>query len=143
MDSEELKRKIELGKIDYYTQSSVSSSDTSPSSGIGSPPSCSSSSSPKKSSEKSNSISQKIAALQISGESSWKKRISKLNPEVEIGDSLEGGNGDVVKEQKRVNGILANRLSMLESSQESWRKRVGEKDAKEFTVQGENLLLIF
>ncbi|ODN05316.1 Supervillin [Orchesella cincta] len=74
--------------------------------------------------KKGQGISQKIAALQISGESSWKKRVSKPNPEIEI---TEG--------EKR-NGILANRLSMLETSQESWRKRVGEKDAKDFTVQG-------
>ncbi|CAL8070140.1 unnamed protein product [Orchesella dallaii] len=74
--------------------------------------------------KKGQAISQKIAALQISGESSWKKRVSKPNPEIEI---TEG--------EKR-NGILANRLSMLETSQESWRKRVGEKDAKDFTVQG-------
>lgn len=150
------KRKIELGKIDfsnlYDAQTHQSSSEaTSPSSGISSPTNDNNSamlsasttpsgSSPKKS---SNAITERIAALQISGESSWKKRVFRRSPEDDISS---GGEGQADKptsaaaaqasRERQNNGILANRLSMLESSQESWRKRVCEKDAKEFTVQG-------
>ena len=49
----------------------------------------------------------------------------------ELADSLAASGGD----RLRPSGI-ANRLSCLEGAQANWRNRVGEKDVRQFTVEG-------
>ncbi|CAG7834921.1 unnamed protein product [Allacma fusca] len=88
-----------------------------------------------------NSIAEKIAALQTNGEVGWKKRMVKINPDypdkekVVVPPTDQNDNVELRKNNKD-SSVIANRLSQLESSQEKWKKRVGENDANIFTVQG-------
>ncbi|XP_070569856.1 supervillin-like isoform X3 [Ptychodera flava] len=91
----------------------------------------------------SSSISDRLSALQQSGETDWKKRISKFDDTTFIRD-IGGQNGvDDVKPREKSNGgglprpqSIAERLQQLQSCEVTWKGRVESHDAEQYTVTG-------
>ncbi|XP_049958498.1 supervillin [Schistocerca serialis cubense] len=94
------------------------------------------------------SIADRLAALQKSGDTQWRKRISHLNPEDEITiiatknqiNELQAHHrdpdGDTGSATASPGSILADRLGKLDAATQGWRKRVGPTDADCFSVAG-------
>lgn len=91
----------------------------------------------------------RLAALQKSGEN-WKRRVEPQRhlvlgqrPKSFIaGESRTPNASDVVHRMKLTPGSgvrpesIADRLSLLTGSQDSWKSKVAEKDTNMFTVEG-------
>ena len=72
--------------------------------------------------------------MQKSGDSEWRKRISKPSPESSDADAnLLITTNNIVDEKP---SSIADRLKVLENAQLGWKKRVNEADAVQFTVAG-------
>ncbi|XP_034185902.2 supervillin isoform X1 [Osmia lignaria lignaria] len=81
----------------------------------------------------SMSIAERLAALQRSGNTSWKRRIAPESPNPSDGLSA----GLLSKEELSIKqGVLADRLGKLESATEGWKKRIAASDVTKFTVAG-------
>ena len=74
--------------------------------------------------------------LKKSGEEDWKKRVSRPLDYDSAGSA--GSSPEVKRREKKLDlprpSSIADRLNLLENSQEGWKGRVGETDAKRFTV---------
>ncbi|XP_031843852.1 supervillin isoform X2 [Nomia melanderi] len=81
----------------------------------------------------SMSIADRLAALQRSGNTNWKRRIAS-----ESVNSTDGvSTSSPAKEELSIKqGVLADCLGKLESATEGWKKRVAVSDAMKFTVAG-------
>nr|XP_033325478.1 supervillin-like isoform X1 [Megalopta genalis]XP_033325479.1 supervillin-like isoform X1 [Megalopta genalis] len=79
----------------------------------------------------SMSIADRLAALQRSGNTNWKRRIAS-----ESAISLDGSGSSPKEELSIKQGVLADCLGKLESATEGWKKRVATSDAMKFTVAG-------
>ncbi|KOC65676.1 Supervillin [Habropoda laboriosa] len=81
----------------------------------------------------SMSIAERLAALQRSGNTNWKRRIA---PEMSnLSDALNSNSSN--KEELSIKqGVLADCLGKLESATEGWKKRIAASDATKFTVAG-------
>ncbi|CAD6226854.1 GSCOCG00005946001-RA-CDS [Cotesia congregata] len=77
----------------------------------------------------SMSIADRLAALQRSGTTDWKRRVTT---ETKSSDLCQKEKDELAIKQRR----LADRLEKLESAAEGWRKRVVETDAITFSVAG-------
>ncbi|XP_076662287.1 supervillin isoform X1 [Halictus rubicundus] len=81
----------------------------------------------------SMSIADRLAALQRSGNTNWKRRIAPESAVLSDGTS----NSSSTKEEPSIKqGVLADCLGKLESATEGWKKRVAASDAMKFTVAG-------
>ncbi|XP_065351908.1 supervillin isoform X6 [Cloeon dipterum] len=87
------------------------------------------------------SIAERLALLKQNGETEWKKRVPRASP----GDELaSNGNKDAgykpLQQSKSMpgsaRGILAEKLNQLDVAASDWKKRVGPKDAVDFSVAG-------
>ncbi|XP_069108272.1 serine-rich adhesin for platelets-like isoform X2 [Argopecten irradians] len=92
--------------------------------------------------ESGSSIKDRLSALKKSGDEEWRKRVSK-NLDFESPVDVKGRAASPVevklREKRSISPIarpssIADRLCQIKSSQEGWKERVGETDAKKFTV---------
>lgn len=78
-----------------------------------------------------------MAALQKSGDTEWRKRVSKPTPagsspsSATEADEAINSDGDIPTKSS-----IADRLKVLEAAQKTWQTRVHEPDAARFTVAG-------
>ncbi|XP_060818498.1 supervillin isoform X1 [Bombus pascuorum] len=81
----------------------------------------------------SMSIAERLAALQRSGNTNWKRRIAS-----ESSNSVDGVcSTSLNKEELSIKqGVLADCLGKLESATEGWKKRIAAPDVTKFTVAG-------
>ncbi|CAL7943188.1 unnamed protein product [Xylocopa violacea] len=80
----------------------------------------------------SMSIAERLAALQRSGSTNWKRRIAS-----ESNSSDGASNNSSNKEELSIKqGVLADCLGKLESAAEGWKKRIAASDVTKFTVAG-------
>ncbi|XP_012240348.1 supervillin isoform X1 [Bombus impatiens] len=81
----------------------------------------------------SMSIAERLAALQRSGNTNWKRRIAS-----ESSNSVDGVcSNSLNKEELSIKqGVLADCLGKLESATEGWKKRIAAPDVTKFTVAG-------
>ncbi|XP_043497626.1 supervillin-like isoform X2 [Polistes fuscatus] len=78
----------------------------------------------------SMSIADRLAALQRSGNTNWKRRIMSETSDVVNSTTFN-------KEELTIRqGVLADCLGKLESAAEGWKKRIAAPDAIKFTVAG-------
>nr|XP_050855846.1 supervillin isoform X1 [Vespula vulgaris] len=78
----------------------------------------------------SMSIADRLAALQRSGSTNWKRRIMSETSDVLCSTTFN-------KEELTIRqGVLADCLGKLESAAEGWKKRIAAPDAIKFTVAG-------
>ncbi|KAI4497986.1 hypothetical protein M0802_006810 [Mischocyttarus mexicanus] len=76
------------------------------------------------------SIADRLAALQRSGNTNWKRRIMSESSDVVSSTTFN-------KEELTIRqGVLADCLGKLESAAEGWKKRIAAPDAIKFTVAG-------
>ncbi|XP_060084350.1 uncharacterized protein LOC132563623 [Ylistrum balloti] len=90
----------------------------------------------------SSSIKDRLSALKKSGDEEWRKRVSK-NIDFESPIDVKGRASSPVevklREKRSISPIarpssIADRVSQIKSSQQGWKGRVEETDAKKFTV---------
>ena len=81
----------------------------------------------------SMSIADRLAALQRSGNTNWKRRVASETPNISDGLSASTFNKEELSIKQ---GVLADRLGKLESAAEGWKKRISASDATKFTVAG-------
>ncbi|XP_068083498.1 supervillin [Anabrus simplex] len=108
------------------------------------------------------SIRDRMAALQKSGTTDWKKRLSRLNPEDDLSLLVTNNKLNEIHSRPRhqlsppkhgteqneddpdnslsPGSILADRLGKLDAATQGWKKRVGPTDAVKFSVAGRMLL---
>jgi len=78
------------------------------------------------------SIADRLAALRHSGNTNWKRRVADARvDESRYDDSLLSLEESTIK-----SGVLADCIEKLESATESWKNRIIETDAVNFTVAG-------
>ncbi|XP_076639172.1 supervillin [Colletes latitarsis] len=81
----------------------------------------------------SMSIADRLAALQRSGSTNWKRRIASESSNTSDGLCTSSTN----KEELSIkHGVLADCLGKLGSATEGWKKRIAASDATKFTVAG-------
>ncbi|XP_076247383.1 supervillin isoform X2 [Calliopsis andreniformis] len=81
----------------------------------------------------SMSIADRLAALQRSGNTNWKRRIASESSTISDGVC----NSSFNKEELSIKqGVLADCIGKLESATEGWKKRISASDATKFTVAG-------
>lgn len=82
-------------------------------------------------------IAERLAALQVSQQENWKRRLARTKS-----DDFEGEIRQISSESESIqneddpSSRILEKVSLLEVSQQGWRKRVEEKDAAKFTVAG-------
>ncbi|XP_053980331.1 supervillin-like [Hylaeus volcanicus] len=81
----------------------------------------------------SMSIADRLAALQRSGSTNWKRRIASESSNVSDGLYTSSPNKEELSIKQ---GVLADCLGKLGSATEGWRKRIAASDATKFTVAG-------
>ncbi|KYN01110.1 Supervillin [Cyphomyrmex costatus] len=77
------------------------------------------------------SIADRLAALRHSGNTNWKRRVVG----VRVDESCDNSSLNL-EESTIKSGVLANCIEKLESAAESWKNRIVEPDAVNFTVAG-------
>ncbi|XP_034251142.1 supervillin isoform X7 [Thrips palmi] len=106
------------------------------------------------------SIAERLKLLQQNGQTGWRKRVVKPSTAEDVSKSISdsqqilkqlvSGNRnsmvaaesptEVISLQRSGSGdrssILADRLGKLENASQDWRKRIGQKDADQFSVKG-------
>ncbi|KAF3420188.1 hypothetical protein E2986_05710 [Frieseomelitta varia] len=81
----------------------------------------------------SMSIAERLAALQRSGNTNWKRRIAPESSNSSDGVCSNSLNKEEVSIKQ---GVLADCLGKLESATEGWKKRIAAPDVTKFTVAG-------
>ncbi|CAK9816931.1 SVIL [Anthophora plagiata] len=81
----------------------------------------------------SMSIAERLAALQRSGNTNWKRRIASETSNLSDGLNSNSSNKEELSIKQ---GVLADCLGKLESATEGWKKRIAASDATKFTVAG-------
>ncbi|XP_026670337.1 supervillin-like isoform X3 [Ceratina calcarata] len=79
------------------------------------------------------SIAERLAALQRSGNTNWKRRIAPESSNSSDGASANSSNKEDLSIKQ---GVLADCLGKLESATEGWKKRIAASDVTKFTVAG-------
>lgn len=83
----------------------------------------------------SMSIAERLAALQRSGNTNWKRRIASEHNSCNSSDGIYSNLSN--KEELSIKqGVLADCLGKLESATEGWKKRIAVTDVTKFTVAG-------